>query len=197
MADFCCVGMLLFYQIKGEMMDKQITELASQLGSALKAKGLMIATAESCTGGGIAQAITEITGSSAWFDRGFVSYSNLAKVQMLQVRQSALDQYGAVSEEVAKQMVAGALNNSDADIAVSVTGIAGPDGGSELKPVGTVFIAWGIKGEQIFCRKHVFSGNRATIRNSTIISALKSCLQQAESTGLNHSCTSSVIDPVR
>jgi len=139
-------------------------------------------TAESCTGGGIAQAITEIPGSSAWFDRGFITYSNSAKVQMLKVKQSILDQYGAVSEEVAIQMVEGALVNSDADIAVAVTGIAGPDGGSELKPVGTVFIAWGVKDWNIYCGKYIFRGGRTTIRKSTVISALESCLKQVEVT---------------
>jgi len=159
-------------------MDKQITKLAKQLGLALKEKGLKIATAESCTGGGVAQAITEISGSSGWFDRGFVTYSNLSKIQMLQVKQSTLDQYGAVSEEVAKQMVEGALVNSDAELAVSVTGIAGPDGGSAQKPVGTVYIAWGIKGGQIECIKYGFFGDRSEIRRKTINFALKNCLQK-------------------
>mgnify|MGYP000011003106 CR=1 FL=1 len=163
-----------------DAMDKKTTKLATQLGQALKIKSMTCATAESCTGGGISQAITEISGSSAWFDRGFVTYSNSAKVQMLQVKQNTLDQYGAVSEEVARQMVEGALLNSSADIAVSVTGIAGPDGGTEQKPVGTVYIACGIKDQQIICNKHFFSGNRATIRQQTIISALTSCLNQIE-----------------
>ncbi len=123
-------------------MNKEIIQLAQQLGRLLKEKDLKIATAESCTGGGIAQAITEVSGSSVWFDRGFVTYSNLAKIQMLQVKQESLDEYGAVSEKVAIEMVNGALINSVADIAVSVTGIAGPTGGTELKPVGVVYIAW-------------------------------------------------------
>lgn len=158
-------------------MDKQITELSAQLGKALKQKGLMIATAESCTGGGIAQAITEIPGSSAWFDRGFVTYSNQAKVQMLQVKQKSLDDVGAVSEKVAIEMVEGALINSNADLAVSVTGIAGPDGGSDQKPVGTVYIAWKIKGEPASCNLHIFSGNRTQVRQQTVNHALKHCLQ--------------------
>jgi nicotinamide-nucleotide amidase len=159
-------------------MDKQIIELAILVGQSLVEKNLIIATAESCTGGGVAQAITEIPGSSAWFDRGFVTYSNLAKMQMLQVDQVVLDQHGAVSEEVAKQMVEGALNNSDADFAVSVTGIAGPSGGSEKKPVGTVYIAWGIKDEGVVCEKYFFSGDRSEVRKQTIISALKGCLEE-------------------
>jgi len=158
-------------------MDKQITELTEQLGLELKQNGLKMVTAESCTGGGIAQALTEIPGSSAWFDRGFVTYSNLAKVQMLQVKQLTLDHFGAVSEEVAREMVEGALANSDAEVAISVTGIAGPTGGSEQKPVGTVYIAWGIKGGAIACEKIVFFGNRVEVRKQTIVSALTNCLQ--------------------
>jgi len=158
------------------MMDKEIIELSEKLGKVLKEKGLMIATAESCTGGGVAQAITEIPGSSAWFDRGFVTYSNLAKVQMLQVKQSTLDKYGAVSAEVAKEMVEGVLINSNANLAISVTGIAGPRGGSELKPVGTVFIAWGIEGQETNCCKYIFLGDRAPIRQQTVGVCLKNGL---------------------
>lgn len=160
------------------MIDKQINELACQLGEALKEKGMMIATAESCTGGGIAQAITEIPGSSAWFDRGFVTYSNQSKVDLLQVPQSTLDQYGAVSEEVAQEMVKGTLLNSNADLAVSVTGIAGPSGGSVEKPVGTVYIAWGAKEKQITCVRYVFSGDRGSIRCEAVRSVLESCLEK-------------------
>ena len=159
-------------------MDKEIIELARLLGGMLKQKGMKMVTAESCTGGGIAQAITEIPGSSAWFDRGFVTYSNEAKVQMLEVKQPTLDQYGAVSKEVAVEMAEGALINSHADLVVSVTGIAGPDGGSELKPVGTVYIAWKIKGENAACILHGFSGDRVHIREQTVKFALKACLSQ-------------------
>ena len=159
-------------------MNKEIINLAALLGQTLKDRNIKITTAESCTGGGIAQAITEIPGSSAWFDRGFVTYSNNAKVQMLQVKQQTLDEYGAVSEEVAKQMAEGALINSDADLAISVTGIAGPDGGSEQKPVGTVFIAWKLREQHAACNKQVFSGDRAQVREQTIQYALKLCLNQ-------------------
>src|SRR4030066_898550 len=109
--------------------------LAAQVGGALKSHGLMLATAESCTGGGVAQAITEVAGSSAWFERGFVTYSNLAKQQMLGVSEATLKQHGAVSEAVVREMVAGALANSAAQVALAVTGIAGPDGGTADKPV--------------------------------------------------------------
>ncbi len=158
------------------MMDKEIIELSERLGKVLKQKGLTIATAESCTGGGIAQAITEIAGSSAWFDRGFVTYSNQAKVDMLQVKQSTLEQYGAVSEQVAKQMVAGALFNSHADLAVSVTGIAGPNGGTESKPVGTVYIAWGV-AQLLDYRHYNFLGSRESVRQQTVLAALSNCLK--------------------
>jgi len=154
-------------------MDKLIIELSTLLGERLKKKGLKIATAESCTGGGIAQAITEIPGSSAWFDRGFVTYSNLSKVEMLGVKQSTLEQYGAVSEQVAIEMVKGALINSDSDIAVAVTGVAGPGGGVEKKPVGTVYIANGKNEEKVVCKKYQFDGSRNNVRRMTIISALK------------------------
>ncbi|MCK5831684.1 MAG: CinA family protein [Methylococcales bacterium] len=158
-------------------MDKKITALANQLGKILKEKRLMITTAESCTGGGIAQAITEISGSSAWFDRGFVTYSNQAKVQMLQVKQKSLDDCGAVSEKVAIEMVEGAMCNSNVDMAVSVTGIAGPEGGSDQKPVGSVYVAWKVKGKPVNCNRHVFSGNREQIRQQTVHYALTYCLQ--------------------
>ena len=156
-------------------MDNEITELARQLGKVLKQHGMKIVTAESCTGGGIAQAITEIPGSSAWFDRGFVTYSNAAKLQMLQVKQSTLDEFGAVSEQVAIEMVEGALMNSDADLAVSVTGIAGPDGGSKQKPVGTVYIACKKRGNNTNCEAQEFLGNRSQIREQTIKRVLKYC----------------------
>ena len=158
-----------------KIMDKEITELANQLGKLLKDLNIMICTAESCTGGGIAQAITEIPGSSIWFDRGFVTYSNNAKVEIVQVKQSTIDKYGAVSEEVAIEMVEGALINSNADLAVSVTGIAGPDGGSKEKPVGTVYIAWKLKGKKVSCSKQMFIGDRAQIREDTIKFVLMLC----------------------
>ncbi len=122
-------------------MDK----LAAQVGVLLKSHGMMLATAESCTGGGVAQAITEVAGSSAWFERGFVTYSNLSKQQMLGVRESTLKQHGAVSEMTVREMVAGALQHSSAQVALAVSGIAGPDGGTAEKPVGTVWFAWGLK----------------------------------------------------
>jgi nicotinamide-nucleotide amidase len=155
-------------------MDAELFELAEQLGRLLKANGKKIATAESCTGGWIAQAITEVPGSSAWFDRGFVTYSNPAKEQMLGVKQETLKEYGAVSAETAKEMALGALINSDADCAVAVTGIAGPDGGTPEKPVGTVFIAWEYKnGDYSMIIRKQFTGNRHQIRQQTVKTAIE------------------------
>ncbi|WP_340121332.1 CinA family protein [Methylobacter svalbardensis] len=154
-------------------MESELFKLAEQLGRLLKASGKTIATAESCTGGWIAQTITEIPGSSAWFDRGFVTYSNAAKVQMLGISVQLLEDYGAVSAEAATEMAAGALTHSNADIAVAVTGIAGPDGGTQEKPVGTVFIAWAHKSGAAKVVKKQFSGNRRQIRAQTVKSAIE------------------------
>jgi nicotinamide-nucleotide amidase len=149
-------------------MDNELFQLAEQLGHNLKTRAYKIATAESCTGGWIAQAITEVPGSSAWFDRGFVTYSNNAKVQMLGVNPQTLAQHGAVSAEVAQQMAAGALENSEADWAIAVTGIAGPDGGSKEKLVGTVYIAWQNKSGFSNVERLQLSGNRHQIRRQTV-----------------------------
>jgi nicotinamide-nucleotide amidase len=154
-------------------MDNALFELAERLGRRLKAKGYKIATAESCTGGWIAQAITEVPGSSAWFDRGFVTYSNNSKVQMLGVSPKTLEQYGAVSTEIAKQMAAGALANSEADWAVAVTGIAGPNGGSKTKPVGTVYVAWQGKNGGVKVERLQLSGDRHQIRKQAVENAIE------------------------
>lgn len=153
-------------------MDIELLTLAEQVGRQFKANGKMIATAESCTGGGIATLITEIAGSSAWFDCAFVTYSNRAKIQLLGVQPTTLARYGAVSEQVALEMAMGALAHSTADCAIAVTGIAGPDGGSLEKPVGTVFIARCDKNETARGFKKQFWGNRHQIRTQTIRMAL-------------------------
>jgi nicotinamide-nucleotide amidase len=158
---------------RGHIMESELFELAEQLGRLLKASGKTIATAESCTGGWIAQTITEVPGSSAWFDRGFVTYSNAAKVQMLGVNPQTLEKHGAVSVETATEMAAGALEYSDADVAVAVTGIAGPDGGTPDKPVGTVFIAWAHKNGATKVVRKQFIGNRRKIRAETVKSAVE------------------------
>ena len=147
--------------------------LAAQVGSALKSRGMMLATAESCTGGGVAQAITEVAGSSAWFERGFVTYSNLSKQQMLGVRETTLNQHGAVSEMTVREMAAGALQHSAAQVALAVSGIAGPDGGTADKPVGTVWFAWGIKDRAFVAQLHHLGGNRAEVRAQSVRIALQ------------------------
>jgi len=133
----------------------------------------MLATAESCTGGGVAQAITEVAGSSAWFERGFVTYSNLAKQQMLGVRESTLIQHGAVSEMAVREMAEGALQHSNAQVALAVSGIAGPGGGVAGKPVGTVWFAWGIKQGETRAQRFQLGGNRAEVRAQAVRIALQ------------------------
>jgi nicotinamide-nucleotide amidase len=156
----------------------RIERLASDLGRGLLDNTMVLATAESCTAGGVAYAVTIQAGSSAWFDRGFITYSNESKVQHLGVSTSYLRDYGAVSEPVARQMALGALTHSAAQIAVSVTGIAGPDGGSADKPVGTVCFGWAIRRDPaaapwVQTATRHFDGNRAAIRTQSIITALE------------------------
>ena len=150
--------------------------LAAQVGGALKAHGLKLATAESCTGGGVAEAITDVAGSSAWFERGFIAYSNQAKQQMLGVSEATLNQHGAVSEATVREMVAGALQHGSAQVALAVSGIAGPAGGTPDKPVGTVWFAWGIKNGAIHARRHQIDGNRAEVRAQSVHIALQGVL---------------------
>jgi nicotinamide-nucleotide amidase len=157
-----------------------VIKLATQVGAALNAHGMMLATAESCTGGGAACAVTEIAGSSAWFDRGFVTYSNQSKVDMLGVSGDTLARFGAVSEAAVREMVAGALRHSHAHIALAVSGVAGPGGGSLEKPVGTVWFAWGIKDEVSIARLHRLAGNRAEIRAQAVRIALQGVLELLE-----------------
>ena len=150
--------------------------LAAQLGGLLKSHGLMLATAESCTGGGVAQAVTSVAGSSAWFERGFVTYSNQSKQEMLGVSEVTLMQHGAVSEATVREMVAGALEKSGAQMALAVSGIAGPDGGTPDKPVGTVWFAWGLKNSVVHAERHQFLGNRAEVRAHAVHTALQGAI---------------------
>ncbi|WP_445367098.1 CinA family protein [Methylomonas sp. BW4-1] len=154
--------------------------LAEALGNRLNTLSLRLALAESCTGGGIAKAITDVPGSSGWFDRGFVTYSNDAKIDMLGVKPETLARVGAVSEETALEMVAGTLTNSLADLALAVTGIAGPDGGTPVKPVGTVFIAWQKRGANGACLQKQFSGDRQSIRQQATLFCLQQLLHMLE-----------------
>lgn len=151
--------------------------LATQLGAALKAHGMMLATAESCTGGGVASAVTEIAGSSAWFDRGFVTYTNLSKIEMLGISPDTLARFGAVSEVTVKEMVVGALKCSQAQIALAVSGIAGPSGGTPEKPVGTVWFAWGIQNRVCVARMHNFAGSRSEVRSQAVYIALQGVIE--------------------
>ena len=153
-------------------IDDPLRALAARLGAAALAHGTMIATAESCTGGLVAGAITAIAGSSAWFERGFVTYSNLAKEQQLGVPPATLARFGAVSEEAAKAMAQGAVRAGAAQWAVAVTGIAGPDGGSPDKPVGTVWFAWAGPGHLQALRRH-FDGDRTAVRLASVRVALE------------------------
>jgi nicotinamide-nucleotide amidase len=150
--------------------------LAAQVGALLKSHGMMLATAESCTGGGVAQAITEMAGSSAWFECGFVTYSNLSKQQMLGVREETLRLHGAVSEMTVREMVAGALQHSAAQVALAVSGITGPDGGTADKPVGTVWFAWGIKNGETRAQRYQLEGDRAEVRAQSVHIALQGVL---------------------
>ena len=150
------------------LTDREIAALAAEVGRRLAARGAFAATAESCTGGLVAGAITAIAGSSGWFDRGFVTYSNDAKVEMLDVDPDTLARYGAVSEIIARAMAEGALRASRADLAVAVTGIAGPAGGTAEKPVGTVCFAWAMRDGLTTAATHHFDGDREGIRRASV-----------------------------
>lgn len=154
--------------------------LIQKLFSLLDKYQFKISTAESCTGGMIAAAITEIAGSSAYFDRGFVTYSNEAKIEMLDVQPMTLDRFGAVSEQTARLMARGAYAHSLADITVSVTGIAGPDGGTDKKPVGLVYIGLSTD-DHAEVHKHLFDGDRASVRTQTMTHAIQHMIDYLES----------------
>ena len=160
-------------------LDDAIHKSAENLGEKLLNAGLIASTAESCTGGGVAYAITEISGSSQWFDRGFVTYSNESKKQMLGVSSKTLDRYGAVSEKVVIEMAKGAVKHSNADIAVAISGIAGPDGGTDDKPVGTVCISWHGSHNRNKTQTYLFSGDRKAVRYQAIQVALSGLTELA------------------
>ena len=154
-----------------------ISQLAAELGHQLQTLNAQVTTAESCTGGGIAEAITRIAGSSAWFEAGFVTYSNQQKTRQLNVPPALFTQVGAVSREVVEAMVRGAQAQSSARFAVAVSGVAGPGGGSVDKPVGTVWLAWGVGSEVSTERRH-FSGDRDEVRRQTVIAALEGLIRR-------------------
>jgi nicotinamide-nucleotide amidase len=151
-------------------------ELAKRLGARLKRANETLATAESCTGGWVAQVVTSMAGSSAWFERGFVTYSNAAKQELLGVHAETLRTHGAVSEETAREMARGALERSQGTIAVSITGVAGPAGGTAEKPVGTVCFAWARVGE-VRSETRRFAGDRDSIRRQSVIHALEGVMR--------------------
>jgi nicotinamide-nucleotide amidase len=157
----------------------QITRLAADLGRRLLDLNAQVTTAESCTGGGIAEAITRIPGSSAWFEAGYVTYSNRQKTLQLQVPAVLFASVGAVSEEVVRAMVQGAISHSGARFAVAVSGVAGPDGGSADKPVGTVWLCWGA-GELLVTRREEFVGDRDQVREQTVLAALEGLIRLAD-----------------
>ncbi|CNI02422.1 nicotinamide-nucleotide amidase [Yersinia pekkanenii] len=158
------------------MSEKQLRQLSIAIGSKLTARGAWVTCAESCTGGWVAKALTDIAGSSAYFDRGFVTYSNAAKHDLLGVDEVTLANYGAVSEAVVREMALGALREANADFAVSISGIAGPDGGSVDKPVGTVWFAFAAREGQVLARKQVFPGDRDAVRLQAAVFSLQTLL---------------------
>jgi len=160
-------------------MDSDLVELSAAIGAACLARKLTIATAESCTGGWAAQVITHTPGSSAWFERGFITYTNAAKADMLGVPMNTVEAFGAVSLETAMAMAAGALQHSNALISLSITGIAGPTGGSPDKPVGTVCFAWSGKNSTPSCERRLFNGDRESIRRQSVLHALSGLLDRA------------------
>ena len=156
--------------------------LATALGRALAVRGWKVATAESCTGGLVAAAITDVAGSSDWFDRGFITYSDTAKTGMLGVRAETIAAHGAVSEPTAQAMAAGALANSVADLAVAITGVAGPSGGTPAKPVGLVCFAWARRGGSVEAVTRHFERDRGGVRDAAVLAALEGLLARVSVT---------------
>ena len=157
--------------------DADLAALARHVAAAALDARLMVATAESCTGGWIAKVLTDLAGSSAWFEAGVVSYSNAAKQSVLGVAARTLETAGAVSEPAALEMAAGALERFGAGVAVAVTGIAGPSGGTPDKPVGTVWIGWQRRGQPPYARRFLFPGDREAVRRQTVAAALEGVRQ--------------------
>ena len=156
---------------------KGLEAILTQISAQLLTHGWMLATAESCTGGMIAAACTDLAGSSQWFERGFVTYSNAAKTEMLGVPAALIEAHGAVSEPVARAMATGAVARSHAQVAVAVTGVAGPNGGSADKPVGTVWFGWSTDGV-VTTEMRRFAGDRAAVRQATLAHALRGVVQR-------------------
>jgi len=156
-----------------EVTQEELESQAAQIGAMLQRRRWLLVTAESCTGGWIAQAVTAIAGSSQWFERGFVTYSNEAKRDLLGVQAATLQRYGAVSEETVTEMARGALHNSIAQVSVAVSGIAGPGGATPDKPVGTVWFSWATREGALLTRREVFAGSRDQVRARAVAAALQ------------------------
>jgi nicotinamide-nucleotide amidase len=165
--------------VEGLLVNDSVPDLVERLAAQLRAKGWMMATAESCTGGLIAGACTDLAGSSDWFERGFVTYSNAAKTELLGVDAALIAQHGAVSETVARAMAQGAVAHAHAQVAVAVTGVAGPAGGSADKPVGMVWFGWAVPGG-VHTQVQRFDGDRAAVRTATVRHALQRLLALVE-----------------
>ena len=159
------------------MNQKKLERISSELGELLKLKDYTFTCAESCTGGWVGHALTSIPGSSEWFGSSFVTYSYEAKTQILGVSSEDLDNFGAVSEEIVEQMVSGALHKSGANVGVAISGIAGPAGGTDTKPVGTVCFAWKMEGQDVITSTEYFAGERNEIRYSSVESALMGTIE--------------------
>jgi len=162
--------------------DDHLKQLTQQLAELMIENKHRLVTAESCTGGWLAKCCTDLSGSSAWFDRGFVTYSNDAKKTDLHVPENTLDKFGAVSENTAIAMTEGALVNTSANLSVAITGIAGPDGGTQSKPVGTVCFAFGVKNKKTISLTQHFEGNREMVRRQALVTALQGIIKNARDT---------------
>lgn len=160
------------------MSTQQSIDLAAELGELLQLRHMTFTCAESCTGGLIAAAVTEIAGSSAWFERGIVSYSNSAKIELLGVQSETLEQFGAVSGECVSEMVTGAVARAQASLGVAVSGIAGPGGGTAQKPVGTVWIGYKLTDQPTEAEAHLFAGSRYEVRQATLLEALRGTISR-------------------
>jgi nicotinamide-nucleotide amidase len=161
----------------------KLKALARQLGEVLQTQELMVTTAESCTAGWVAKVITDIAGSSSWFERGFVTYSNAAKQEMLEVKAETLAYFGAVSKEAVVEMARGALQHSRAGISVAISGVAGPGGGTIEKPIGTVWFAWALKTGEGWTAKEWLPGSREAVRRQAVVRALQGLLDVLKQPG--------------
>ena len=159
------------------MFDQELKTISQKIAKQCLEKNIFLVTAESCTGGLLSAIFTEIPGSSKWFDRGYVTYSNNAKIKILGVSEKRLKKFGAVSQEIANEMSLGALKQSEANLSISVTGIAGPEGGTKNKPVGTVFFAIAKQNKVLFEHKANFTGSREGIRRESILFLLNKLLK--------------------